>query len=124
MSKPDRQVRWFAAQALGEIGAPSAVEALTKALNDQNSIVRRNAAEALGKIGDPSVTDSLIKSLHDPYSRVRYKAAEALGRLGSVTALPELQLLEQNDAEVTPQGEIVKDAAAKAIAQITSKATK
>ncbi len=44
------QVAEIAARALGEIGDPHAVDALTAALNHKSKYVRQAAAEALKKI--------------------------------------------------------------------------
>ena len=46
----DRDVRWVAAWALGEIGDQAAVPALSKALKDKHETVRDAAAEALKKL--------------------------------------------------------------------------
>jgi WD40 repeat protein len=50
--KKDRNVRWKAVQALGEIGDARAVEPLRAALNDEDPAVREAAAEALRQIED------------------------------------------------------------------------
>jgi hypothetical protein len=44
-------VRWIAADALGEIGEPSAIPALRKALTDESGDVRDAARTALNKLG-------------------------------------------------------------------------
>jgi HEAT repeat protein len=71
----DDDVRWLAADALGEIGDERAVEPLIKALRDDNV---HCAAEALGNIGDVRAVEPLIKALEDEEWRVRYYAARAL----------------------------------------------
>lgn len=70
-----------AAEALGEIRDPRAVDPLIAALNDRNPEVREEAAEALGKIGDPRAVEPLTGLLGDPRREVREKAEKALGRL-------------------------------------------
>ena len=49
----DKNVRWRAAEALGEIKNAAAVPALVAALGDADADVRRNAASALRAIGTP-----------------------------------------------------------------------
>jgi HEAT repeat protein len=43
----DRFVRWRAAEALGEIGDPRAVEVLSELVHDEHEYVRKAAREAL-----------------------------------------------------------------------------
>ena len=47
-----KHIRRHAAEALGEIGTPAAVKALTRALEDKDPEVRRAAVEALGEHKD------------------------------------------------------------------------
>jgi len=46
-------IRWQAAESLGRLGDPAAVDALIDALWDDEAPVRIKAAWALGRIGDP-----------------------------------------------------------------------
>ncbi|HMG95114.1 MAG TPA: HEAT repeat domain-containing protein, partial [Gemmatimonadaceae bacterium] len=52
LSNPDADLRKDAVEALGKIGTPTAVQAITKALTDRDPQVRKAAAEALGDIKD------------------------------------------------------------------------
>lgn len=70
-----------AAEALGEIRDPRAVDPLIAALRDRNSEVRAEAAEALGKIGDRKAVEPLTALLQDPSHEVRRGAETALSRL-------------------------------------------
>lgn len=72
------QIRWYAAQALGEIKNPRAVEPLAVALKDKNVYVRAMAAWALGEIKDRRAVKPLIDALSDQIKDVRKKAALAL----------------------------------------------
>jgi HEAT repeat protein len=74
-------VRRAAAEALGQIGDPRAVEALTSALDDESAAARQAAAEALGQIGDPDAVEPLIGALNDQNAKVRVAAAAALDGL-------------------------------------------
>ncbi|MFQ5763783.1 MAG: HEAT repeat domain-containing protein, partial [Rhodospirillales bacterium] len=91
--------RCLAVQALGRIGNPRAVDALTACLMDEDEDVRVDAAEGLGLLGDGRACASLVSSLlGDPCSDVKISAVEALGRLGCRDAAPELRgLARQGD---------------------------
>lgn len=52
LSADDEVSRWKAAEALGRIGDPAAVEELVGTLWDDDARVRLKAAWALGRIGD------------------------------------------------------------------------
>jgi len=52
LSSDDEINRWKAAEALGRIGDPAALEDLISALWDEDERVRVKAAWALGQIGD------------------------------------------------------------------------
>lgn len=58
----DRNIRRYAAGALGEVGDKSAIETLIQALKDEKWDVRWKAAEALGLIGDSRAVEPLIES--------------------------------------------------------------
>jgi hypothetical protein len=83
--------RSFAAEALGRIRDPKAVNPLINILNkDENFFVRSCAAGALGNIGDLKAIDPLIDALKDEYLFVRSSAAEALGNIGDFKAVDPL----------------------------------
>jgi RNA polymerase sigma factor (sigma-70 family) len=77
----DPEVRWSAAEALGETGDPKAVGPLVAALRDEHPVVRCSAADALGTIGDARALMPLIAALKDEQPDVRVRAADALGAL-------------------------------------------
>ncbi|MBI2094809.1 MAG: HEAT repeat domain-containing protein, partial [Candidatus Omnitrophica bacterium] len=74
--------------------AQSAIPALTDALGDKDSLVRRHAARALGIIAPPaqSAVPELTGALEDKDSLVREYAARALGVIGpsAQSAIPAL----------------------------------
>lgn len=67
-----------AAEALGDLRDPKAVEPLIAALKDRDAEVREGAAEALGKIGDRRAVEALTEALNDPRHDVRKKAERSL----------------------------------------------
>ncbi|MCA2673073.1 MULTISPECIES: HEAT repeat domain-containing protein [unclassified Microcystis] len=86
----DKDVRWEAAEALGNIGSETAIAGLLKALEHSDYHVSWNAAEALAKIGSETAIPGLLKALEDSYKYVRGNAAEALAKIGTETAIPGL----------------------------------
>ncbi len=81
----DADVRRTAAEALGSLEDPRAVEALLEALrSDSDETVRKMAAWALGEIEDPRAVAGLGQAVRsDGSSEVRAMAAWALGEIES-----------------------------------------
>jgi HEAT repeat protein/beta-lactamase regulating signal transducer with metallopeptidase domain len=88
----DPLVRLAAAEGLGGLEDPRAVEALSKALRTDESVeVRRMAAWALGEIEDAAGVPALSDALRsDRDEEVRRMAAWALGEIESATAVEAL----------------------------------
>lgn len=70
--------RWKAAEMLGRIGDPAAVEALIETLWDDDSRVRLKAAWALGQIGDQRAIHPLQRLYRMENEGAREIIAEAL----------------------------------------------
>ena len=77
----DAGVRRAAAQSLGNIESPRAVDGLIGVLRDSDVEVRRAAVWALGEIEDRRAVDALIPMLKDADPEVRKSAAWALGNI-------------------------------------------
>ena len=71
--------RAAAAETLGALKHPDAVEPLARALGDEKELVRESAAKALAEAGSVEV---LIKSLNSAKQNVREAAAYAIGSTG------------------------------------------
>ena len=103
LTDADPLVRLAAAEGLGGIEDPRAVEALSRALRTDESVeVRRMAAWALGEIEDaagvPALSDALRSDRDD---EVRRMAAWALGEIESATAVEALgAALKDSNPEV------------------------
>lgn len=54
LDNDDAEMRMLAADALGRIGSPLAIDHLISSLKDRDRIVRRKSVEALAKIGHPA----------------------------------------------------------------------
>jgi HEAT repeat protein len=93
----DSDIRIFAANVLGDIKSPIALQALVKALQDPDDNVKIAVVEALGKIGDTRAVGPLTALLGDmPWTALA--AIEALGRIGGEKALSTLhKCLENQD---------------------------
>lgn len=72
-----------AAFALGEVGLPSGVAALERALRDRDEIVRLLAVKSLARIDDERVPRLLESALRDRDEAVRSQAAKALKRVAT-----------------------------------------
>lgn len=92
LTDDDPLVRLAAAEGLGGIEDPRAVEALSKALRGDESVeVRRMAAWALGEIEDAAAVPALSDALRsDRDEEVRRMSAWALGEIESATAVEAL----------------------------------
>jgi HEAT repeat protein len=86
----DTGVPTSAAQALGKIGDPRAVEPLSAALNHTYEGVRWEAASALGKLGDSRAVEALIAALGDSDSDVRSEVVWVLSQIGGVRAVDSI----------------------------------
>ncbi|MDD3566085.1 MAG: HEAT repeat domain-containing protein [Methanothrix sp.] len=107
------ELRVSAAQALGNIGDPQAIGALTYvAQKDGDPKVREAAKEALEKIGDPRTVDQLIEALKDEDGLAREGAVTALGETGDPRAIdPLIEALKDEDW-------LVRSSAARALGEI------
>ncbi|MBS7270706.1 MAG: HEAT repeat domain-containing protein [Candidatus Freyarchaeota archaeon] len=96
-----QDARKGAAQALGMIGDPRAVEPLIQTLKDEPGL-RKEVVQALGMIGDPRAVEPLIQTLKDENREVREAAAIALARIGDERAVEPL-IQAQSHTLVAPQ---------------------
>ncbi|MBN1658959.1 MAG: DUF123 domain-containing protein [Anaerolineae bacterium] len=78
----DRDVRWWAARALAEIGGAPAAVPLCAALADPDPDVRACAALALGRIRARDAAPALVQRLGDESAFVASIAADALSMIG------------------------------------------
>ena len=80
---PDTAIRRIAAEILGHISAPQAVDALVDALHDSDAEVRVAALRALARAKAAPALLDVAAHLRDPEPEVRAHAAEALSHLTS-----------------------------------------
>jgi len=104
--REESHVRTAAAEALGTLRDPAALESLIAALKVSDWALRSRAAEALGKIGDVRALDPLVDALRDQDPVVRGYAVEALGELKDPRAtVPVRAALGDRDREVRKKAE-------------------
>ncbi len=91
----------LAANALGKIGGDRAVEALKKALlNNEYWFIRSEAAKALGKINTNDAKDALLEGLEKvKEARVRRSIVDALGNFKDDNVAIALRNVLKNDSE-------------------------
>ena len=99
------KARTAAAHALGDVDDPAerrrAVEALVRALDDDQPQVRAEACASLGDLGDASALPVLIRRLDDGAPGVRQNAAIALGTLAHPDGFaPLVQALQEGPADL------------------------
>ena len=75
------EIQIAAIEALGELGSPGAVPALSEMLTSPHWELRAKAATALGSIGDAWATPLLVGALRDPDWWVRRNSAAAIARM-------------------------------------------
>jgi|CZKF01.1.fsa_nt_gi HEAT repeat protein len=96
-----KDLQWHAAYALGKIKDPRAVEPLIAALQNKDAEFREQVASALGEIKDPRADAALIAALKDPEPKVLHAAANALGLINDPQAVNILlTALREHNVEV------------------------
>jgi HEAT repeat protein len=110
---PRWEVRYRAAEALGQIPDPRVCGALTAALKDPRDHVRYMAAKGLGLQRSPGAIAGLCRALEDENEYVRRIAAGSLGAISDPGALPALRERMGNETSSS-----VRDAITQACRQL------
>lgn len=92
LGEPDAEMSKIAADKLGELGSPEAINDLIHALERRTAFVATAAAYALGRIGDKRAVPALAHALltHQDVV-VQTAAAYALGDIKSADGVPALK---------------------------------
>lgn len=108
-------VKDIIATALGSIGSPEGIPALTLMLYSNKYGTRFSSAVALGRIGNDIAAQALVEASHDAGGEIRRTAAEGLGLFSTEQAFKRLTELTQDSFPRT------RAAAVKALARIDAK---
>ncbi|WP_375744992.1 HEAT repeat domain-containing protein [Corallococcus interemptor] len=84
----------LAAQLLGRMGAKGAVPTLLKALDDSNSVARRDVLLALGAMGDAKSAEVVGRDLYHDLPEIRAAAATALRKMNTGAEAEPLDALK------------------------------
>ncbi|MEW6052229.1 MAG: HEAT repeat domain-containing protein [Nitrospirota bacterium] len=87
---PNKDVRKFIIDVLGEYKDSRSLPLMLNALRDEDENVRATAIEHIGKVRESSVVDALIEITGGDDIWTAYPAADALGRIGDRKAVPAL----------------------------------
>jgi HEAT repeat protein len=87
---PNKDVRKFIIDILGEFKDSRSLPLMLNALKDEDENVRATAIEQIGKAGESSVVDALVEILEGDEIWTAYPATDALGRIGDRKAIPAL----------------------------------
>ncbi len=90
LDSKDAEIRYLAAELLGEMGASEAIQKLLEALETEDPKAKVAVLNALGKIGSPDTLEVIKEHLYHPHKDVHKAAAEALSNIGS-DAIPVLK---------------------------------
>ncbi|AGC45374.1 HEAT repeat-containing PBS lyase [Myxococcus stipitatus DSM 14675] len=101
----------LAAVLLARIQAKDAVPTLIKALDETNTVARRDVLLALGTLGDAQAADVVSRDLFHDLPEIRAAAATALKRMGATTQTESLDALRSDYYRT------VRDAAGAALAK-------
>jgi HEAT repeat protein/nucleoside phosphorylase len=98
---PIKLVTYFCQPGLGQLGFEVAIPELLKALEDQDSTVKKRTCIALGQLGSEAAIAGLLEALEDQDTNVRREAATALGQLNSEAVIPGLlKALEHSNSDI------------------------
>ena len=97
LNDPEPAVRQAVILGLADRTDPALVEALIKALADENALVSRLAANALTGIGVAAVP-ALITAMESPPMRARIMALRALAEIKDHRAIPTMMKVMREDS--------------------------
>lgn len=102
LSEPDLAGKVQAANTLGDMADPTAINALVTALDDRTAVVRQAALSALGQIGlnHTLPVETLIPLLADNDDDTRVLAAETLKKLDAVAVVALIDGLYHSNSTV------------------------
>ena len=101
LSDPKAEIRLASTEALGELQAEPAVNALAALYNDSEETIILASVESLAQISTPSIITPMTAALKLDYPQARKTAAVTLGELKAIGAVNQLaEALNDTEAEV------------------------
>lgn len=96
----DRHLRVVSALALGNLGTTDALQALGRAEQDSDSLIRFKAVQALEKSHDSTSREIAVKALSDSDIYVQARAIHTLGKLGGESSITTVnQILHSTESD-------------------------
>lgn len=89
LNDEDKWIRYFAADALGDLKNSRSVDHLVQKLLDEDQDVRFVSASALGRIGDPRAAHALMQAYNSDNCFVKVFIEEALDNIGRPAGNPQ-----------------------------------
>jgi len=99
LQNEDARVRANALESIWGEDNPEAREVFASCLDDEDNRARANAAKGLYEINDGRGLKALMEMVHDEDKMMRASGAWALGEIREVSAISDLQNLQENDQE-------------------------
>ncbi|TVQ39839.1 MAG: HEAT repeat domain-containing protein [Spirochaetaceae bacterium] len=99
-SSEDATVRRYAADSLGRIGDPRAIDALSALVTSEDTLLRAYAVNGIGHFQGEQVERVLTNALRDSFWRVRVSALQGIARHGMTDAVPAVIFRAERDPEV------------------------
>ena len=96
----DRHLRVVSALALGNLGTTDALQALGRAEQDSDSLIRFKVVQALEKSHDSTSREIVAKALRDSDIYVQARAIHTLGKLGGESSITTVnQILHTTESD-------------------------
>ncbi len=107
---PTARGRWLAAQSLGKLDDPATIEALGRALSDEQQFwgTRGECAAALGKIRAPECFEALKGARRTGHPKVRRAVVAALGRFRTTEAMAAIEPHARRDDSYLVEAEAAR----------------
>ena len=113
LDSDDPEIRMHSAQALGNVGNPEAISALSRLLDDPSNLVRFNAAASMSRLGDEGGTDFLFASMGSDDPILRVNAVKSLIEVQRSSGAVEERLI----ATLSDDEQLARSGAAQVLGQ-------
>ena len=111
-SSEDGTVRRYAADSLGRIGDPRAIDTLSALVSSDDTLLRAYAVNGIGHFEGEEVERVLTGALRDSFWRVRVSALQGIARHNVTDAIPAVIFRAERDPEVPVRSQAFETLAA------------